>query len=285
LISIEDLIKKHLRDKAIKKDEEHVASGYLSASRLDRPLLDNVLYLLGVKGEEIDDYALGLFARGEQVEDWVVSILEAEGMVERSQEPLQYITADGYVIVGLEDVKLKGEDFPTEIKSIKASQFKYLDTQGPKKGYVLQAATYALAQGAEFARILYITADDFRIKQFIIKAEDYRAEIDAIAKEVYETLQSKQLPQFKPKNEFERSIKFTEYTPYATWYGLYQEGLLKREMVDRMGRKYSKDYSGMVFVQPLTKIALAYKLQKEAPEAFKKLMEGDEKWQSQLKQK
>lgn len=281
MIDIEAILRKSLRDKAIAKDDAHVSSGYLSASRLDRPLLDNVLYLIGVKGKEVDDYALSLFARGNQVEDWVVATLEEQGLVERSQEPLQYITKDGYIIVGLEDLKLKGDGMPTEIKSIKASQFKYLDTQGPKKGYVLQAATYALAQGCEYARVLYITADDFRVKQFIIKAEDYRNEIDNIAKEVYETLQSKELPQFKPKNEFEKSIKFTEYTPYSDWYGEYHEGLLTRESVDRMGRKYVKEYSSMVFKQPLSKVALAYKLQREEPEAFKKLMEGDAKWQNQ----
>ena len=50
--------------------------GWLSASRLNDPLLWQVLYVLGVPQKPIDEYTLRKFLRGNHVEDWLLSNMD-----------------------------------------------------------------------------------------------------------------------------------------------------------------------------------------------------------------
>lgn len=270
---IEDVIDQYLTEKNESERLKHVASGYLSAGKLDKSTLETVLYLLGVPTMEFTPYALKLFERGKQVEKWLEGVLTEAGMVERSQTELTYITPEGHTIVGIEDLTLKGEDFPTEIKSIKNSAYKYLDTEGARPGHILQACMYALAEGKTQARVLYVAADDLRTKQFIVKVSDYKSIIDASALRVYNSLSSGVLPQFEPLNEFQALEIYKDYTSYPDWLGTYSEQMVDKTMI-RGGKEITYKKKQMMFDQPFTTAFLMDKLSIEHPEAFKKLKGG-----------
>lgn len=267
---IEEEVNKYLIAKNEKERLEHVASGYLSASRLDKTTLENVLYLIGVPTLEFTPYSLKVFERGKQVEEWLEKVLTEAGMVERSQTMLEYTTPEGHKIVGIEDLTLKGEDFPTEVKSIKNSSFKYLDIEGAKLGNILQAVMYALAEGKDKARVLYVAADDLRTKQFIVNVADYKDQVHEVARNVYEAIKSGVLPEFKPITDFQKMEKYLEYTSYPDWFGEYSEGSVDGKIV-RKGVVYPVKRKEMVLTRPYTQAELMAKLRKEYPDAFKKL--------------
>lgn len=274
---LQDKLKDHLVAKNKQKELEHTRSGYLSASRLWKSTLENCLSLLDVKGLEIDAYALGVFARGNQVEDWIVEQFNEMGLLERYQTEVTYITPDGYKVVGIEDCKFKGEDMPTEIKSIKNSQFKYLDLEGAKMAHKLQACVYALAGGYDKFRVLYVSAEDFRLKEFILFTADYKDKVIELAKDVYDALNNKTLPAFKPLDDFMASKKYTEYCSYPAWLGRYKEKEVKVERTGTTGKKYTRTYNQEVLDAPHTVEKLMGVLEKNYNEAFKKLKEN-KKW-------
>lgn len=270
MLDIEKEVNNYLRNKNETERNKHVSSGYLSASRLDKSTLENVLYLIGVPPLELTDYSLKVFARGNQVEDWVVGLFEELELVERSQTELEYVTPKGHKIVGIEDVKFKGEDFPTEVKSIKNSAFKYLDIEGAKLGHILQACTYALAEGKEKARVLYIAADDFRTKSFIVKVEDYKELIDSLAEKTYNAIRDGKLPEFKPITDFQKLELYKEYTSYPEWLGQYHEGTIPSKTV-RKGVVREGTRKASILVRPHNEEWLMDKLKNEYPDAYKKL--------------
>jgi hypothetical protein len=274
---LQDKLKEHLLAKNKQKELEHTRSGYLSASRLWKSTLENCLSLLDVKGLEIDAYALGVFARGNQVEDWIVEQFNEMGLLERYQTEVAYITPDGYKVVGIEDCKFKGEDMPTEIKSIKNSQFKYLDLEGAKMAHKLQACVYALAGGYEKFRVLYVSAEDFRIKEFILFTKDYKDKVVELVRDVYDALNKKRLPEFEPLDDFMASKKYTEYTAYPNWFGAYKEKEVKVERTGTTGKKYTRTYKQEVLDRTHDSDILMEALKRQHPEAYSKLME-DRKW-------
>lgn len=274
---LQDKLQEHLVNKNKQKELEHVRSGYLSASRLWKSTLENCLSMLEVKGLELDPYALGVFARGNQVEDWVVSQFEEMGILDRYQTPVEYTTPDGYKVVGIEDCKFKGEDMPTEIKSIKNSQFKYLDLEGAKKAHALQACVYALAGGYSKFRVLYVSAEDFRLKEFILYTDHYKDTVDKLVKDVYDALNKGVLPEFKALDDFMATKKYTEYTQYPDWFGKYKEKEVKVERTGTTGKKYTRTYTQEVLDQPYTVVELMDSLKKLHPEAYKTLR-GDKVW-------
>lgn len=278
-MDLNKLLQDHLIEENHKKELEHERSGYLSASRLGKSSLENVLSLLGVKGLEVSPYALGVFARGNQVEDWLINQFRAIDIVDRYQTPLEYITSDGYKVIGVEDVRFKGENIPTEIKSIKNSQFKYLDTEGAKKAHILQACTYALAEGRDKFRILYVSAEDFRMKQFILKTSDYKSEVDRLARDVYEALNNGVLPEFKPLDDFMVSKKYLDYTAYPEWFGTYKAKETVKKMTSAKGLKYNRKITDERLHKTFTQSEIMERLKVEHPVAYIKLKRGDSKWQ------
>lgn len=270
---IEDEINAYLLEKNEKEREQHVKSGFLSASRLGRPTLENVLYLIGVPPVELTLYSLKVFERGNSVEDWLISVLRNRGILDREQTEVVYTTPKGHKVVGIEDVRLKGESMPTEVKSIKNSAFKYLDTEGAKIAHVLQASTYALGQGESKSRILYVAADDYRTKQFVIDATQYKQQIDELADKTYTALENGVLPEFEPIDEFHRLGVYKGYTGYPDWLGRYEVRSIQKSF-NKDGKlvKYSRKEE--VLVEPFTSKQLEDKLLREHPEAYKLLKKG-----------
>lgn len=221
--SLDLTVKKALRKRHEEQAAKHEPSGKLSASQLGKPLLEQVLKIIGVPTKPIDDYALGLFARGDSVEKEMVELIDGDD----TQVFCEYRDAIGY----LDIIK---DNHPIEVKSIKNSQLQYIDPTnekkrrsadglvrvygGPKYSHVLQAGLYALSQGSEDFTLLYVTADDLRRVPHRIKTDTVKPEVDRIIDEVNKQLASGELPPFVAREEWQE--KYPQYSNYPDWISL-----------------------------------------------------------------
>ncbi len=205
-----NLIIKTLREQYEVEKSKHISSGKLSAGQLGKPLLEQTLKIIGVPGKTPDDYTLRLFARGKQVEQWLCSILPGEEQVE-----VEYKN-----VVGVID---KLQDYPIEIKSVKSSQWAYL--KQPKWSHKLQAGLYALAVNSDKYKVIYVTADDFRTKEFEERTSDIKEEIEDIVGEVQEQLKKAVLPPFEAREAWQENSKYSNYPDWRVDEDLLMEKL------------------------------------------------------------
>lgn len=202
-------IAEYLRIQNEKEIAEHESSGKLTASGLGKPLLEQVLKVIGVPPSPFDDYALRLFARGRQVEDWIVNIIEPD----EAQKKVEYNNT-----IGLVDAVIDG--VPYEVKSVKSSQWKWLEKQGVRWSHKLQAGLYALAMKQDTYKVIYISADDFRTMEFSEQTANIQSEIDNIISEVYLQIRKGELPAFEAREEWQKDQK---YSSYPDWMHLSPE--------------------------------------------------------------
>ncbi len=230
-MNLDTVIGKHLRKLNEIEAAKHESSGKLSAGQLGKPLLEQVLKYIGVPGDPFDDYTLRLFERGKQVEKWLVDIIAPE---QEEQEQVEYRNT-----VGLVDATLKG--IPYEVKSVKGSQWKWLNKEGAKASHKLQAGLYALAMKSDKYVIVYVCADDFRTMVCELNTADIKPEIDKCIDEFNSALKARTLPVFNAREKWQENPK---YSSYSEWISLSPE------------------------------LALA-KLERENKQAFDKLTKGD----------
>lgn len=207
-MDLDAIIAKNLRERHEKEQAERERSGKLSASRLYKPLLEQVLYLIGVPEKPIDDYTLRLFERGKQVEDWVVNMLP-DGA---EQEEVEYRNCIGYI-----DKML---DHPIEVKSVKSTQWRWLEKDGAKWSHKLQGGLYALGKASDKYTIAYVVADDFRTFTYTGRTEDIKSDIDAIISEVGNQLKTGRLPEFKPREDWQAKPEYQKYSGYPEFVHL-----------------------------------------------------------------
>lgn len=198
---------------------KHEPSGKLSAGQLGKPLLEQVLKVIGVPQKPVDDYALGLFRRGNSVEDTILELLKPD----ETQKEVFYRDC-----IGIVDAIKDGNIY--EVKSIKNSQVPYIDPEnkkrptsfgaysGAKYAHTLQGALYALAMGKDEFTILYASADDLRTFPHVIQTEDIKPEVDKIIGEVDRAIKSKQLPRWEAREEWQE--KYPQYSSYPDWMSL-----------------------------------------------------------------
>lgn len=253
-------------DKA--KRETRERSGLMSAGKLGKPTLWQILDLLDVPDKEFDGYLLGKFKRGNDVEDRAIEFLTGieagkvkPGEVVKApkgailggdiilQDEAGYRGGKGYVDltqVGLED-KIRHE-----IKSVnKLAYDKVAATGGTataarKRGeeptpepylqHCLQLAWYCFdeKQPTHRAFLHYLNADDYRLCSFSINPEDYREEIDYELDQLDAVIASKQLPAFEG---FLPWHKLKNYWSYADW-----NELSPQEMMDKLEREFPEQY-------------------------------------------
>ena len=212
----------------IRKEHEqeslkHTPSGKLSAGQLGKPLLEQVLKIIGVPQKPVDDYALGLFRRGNSVEKEILGLLKPD----KEQVAVQYKGC-----VGVVDAVIGGE--VVEIKSVKNSQMNYLDPtnftkqrrngtleriyQGVKYAHALQGGLYALSMDKPTFTIIYVSADDLRTIPHTIATSEVKDEIDKIIDEVAKQIKTKTLPQWTPREDWQ--AKYPQYSSYPDWISL-----------------------------------------------------------------
>lgn len=212
-----------IRKEYEEKSALHEPSGKLSAGQLGKPLLEQVLKVIGVPQKPIEDYALGLFRRGDSVEENIISLLKPD----KEQVEVEYKN-----VVGVVDAIKDNEIF--EVKSIKNSQFQYLDPENPKQkrsvnglvpvyegvkySHALQAGLYALALGKDKFTIIYASADDLRTLPHVIETSAVKDEIEKIIKEVSDAIHSKKLPAWTAREEWQ--AKYPQYSSYPDWMTL-----------------------------------------------------------------
>lgn len=197
------------------RERQHKSSGKLSASQLASPLQWQLLRAASVGGDPLDDYALRLFTRGRQIEEFVLSQLPN---VLDKQVAVEYRNVVGYV-----DAIVDGSlsDFPAqekrvlEIKSVSNAKFKRVRANGFDKSWLLQAALYALALGLPKFTIAVVAADDYRIMSHIYVAADFQAEIDAIIDTFDAWRASGRIPAFEPKEAWHANPKYNKYPQWA----------------------------------------------------------------------
>ena len=233
-MNVEQVISTKLRKQHEIERAEHISSGKLSASQLAKPLLEQVLKIIGVPEAPVSDYSLRLFERGNQVEAWVVEQLYEDGKT-KTQVEIDYKGVIGFV-----DLLIGG--VPYEVKSVKGSQWKWLQKEGIRWSHKLQAGLYGLALEAEQAQVVYVCADDFRIMQCALIVADIKPEIEKIMGEVKQALKSATLPEFKPREDWHAKPEYGEkYSSYGEWLQLPTDLAM-----EKLKRDYPNSYKRLI---------------------------------------
>lgn len=202
---------------AEEKERNHKSSGKLSASKLGDPLLWQILYVLGVPAAPIDEYTYRKFLRGNHVEDWLVSELDAID----KQKFVEYRNVVGYADVLADTAKW---DFnvgiiPLEIKSVANAKFKRVVKEGVQRGHKLQGGLYAVALNKANFGVSYVATDDYRVHTFIYDTEEVKKEIDQVITTFEEALaQAKQgiFPKFNALEKWQENPKYSRYPEFTT---------------------------------------------------------------------
>ena len=211
-----------LRRLNTERELAHERSGKLSAGKLGQPLLEQVLYVLGVPPKPAEDYALGLFRRGESVEESFLQLLKPDD----TQVEVEYRGVIGYI----DAVR---NDMIYEVKSIKNSGVKYIDPSndkkrrspqglvpeytGPKYGHTLQLTLYLLGKQKEYGTLVYVSSDDMRIYPHIIDVKTMAGEVDRIIDQFEAAIQSKVLPRWEAREAWQANA---QYSSYPDWISL-----------------------------------------------------------------
>lgn len=213
--AINRAIANNLRAKAELEKSLHKSSGALSASRLFWPLQSQILYSLGVPTSEFDDYTLGKFARGNHVEEFVVSNIP--GVVD-TQVSVEYRGVVGYVdaVVNSDEHDFKEGIMPHEVKSVANAKFKWISKRmTPDVSHALQATLYGLALKRRYAVIDYVAADDYRVLSFVIPVQDYQEQVDQIISEYENAMQNWKengvLPELVAREDWQLRPEWSSY--------------------------------------------------------------------------
>lgn len=257
--------------KRLKKIDDarvHVPSGLISGSKLGQPTLWTVLQILG-EGKDFDEYTLGKFQRGHDVEarainfltgipvQEIIAILDGEkenpGWIEITDEHAVlngevYLQYEGGYRGGIGYIDLaqrtgKGQLVFHEIKSSTKMAYDKVAGTGrsrnsdpsPYDHHGLQLAFYALGDNVSTAFLHYINADDYRITSFAINPVDYQEEIDKEIEDVQMAFLSKTLPPFEALLDFH---KIPAYQTFGDDWNL----LKPEQMLDKLRNEYPASY-------------------------------------------
>lgn len=224
MIVIEEQLNQIIDQKLLEKNKEnkHVASGKLSASRLGWPLQWQILHYLAGKNpdkllsKEHDAYTLRKFERGKDVEEKILGFFEGE-----KQKPCEYKGAGGIIDLTF-DVKDCGV-IPVELKSVMASKWLRIKKQGFQRDHALQGAFYALAEGTDNFGVMYVNADDYQSKLFVLDASDYQREIEDNINSFNKAIKERKIPVFKAKEVWQDNLK---YNSFSEFYVMTEEELV-----------------------------------------------------------
>lgn len=212
-------IDKKLRAANEKKKASWKSSGKLSAGKLGWPLQWQCLSHLKVDPPPVDDYTLRKFLRGNQIEDWLVTMIPD---LQEKQKFVEYRNTVGYI-----DAVVGG--IPHEIKSVTNAKYKWITKKkAADDAHLLQAAFYATALGTDTFAINYVASDDLRVTTYVCETDDYKDRIDSIIDTYDKQIAQKEVPVFKPMYPWQGDMK---YSTYPEWMELNEQ-----EIKDKMER-------------------------------------------------
>lgn len=229
---------KYIEDKLVAENEKdslaHISSGKLSASMLGQPLQWQVLKIIGVPGDALEEYVTRKFARGNDVEDWLVN--QMPGIVEK-QKLVEYKNVVGYVdaIVDMKAWNLEFETLPHEIKSVSNMKYKRITKSAePDKSHCLQACLYALALDTKQFCIDYVASDDYRVETYMLDTRDYSQEIENIISRFDNQLKIGLVPEFEAYLDWQNNEKYANYKRF--------KGLNSEQIDDILSKEYPEAY-------------------------------------------
>ena len=209
---IQNLFYEKLRIENEEKEKKHTQSGKLSAGKLHLPTRLQLMYTYGVPTKKVEDYALGLFYRGEQAEDTAIKYMKLNGMLIKEQ-----ILLNKHGVIGVLDALISterlglsqkiGNTLPVEIKSVKNAKLNRIKKTGIDWHYKLQAGFYAMALNSKYFGVLIISAEDYRHTLYVFETNIIEREvleiIDKYNKAVQDFEKKGILPKLKTKKGYE----------------------------------------------------------------------------------
>jgi len=239
---LDDMITESYRTKHEKERAEHKSSGKINPSGLGYPIQWQVLKVIGVPGREIDDYALRMFDRGNDVEDKAIEWLNEHTEVKGTQVEINYPGVFGY-IDAMVDGKIWGlGEIPVEVKSVKNAKFKRIATSGgPDRGHLLQATIYGIATKKDNFAILYVSADDYRTMCFVGNTDDHKGEVLTTVGKVQACLDNGFVPTFEAVETWNTN---PQYNHYMEWVNL-DRGQIEAKLKEDYPDAYKKLKQGV----------------------------------------
>ena len=168
--SLEDIISKSLRNKREKKEQK---SWY--ASSLGSCLRGQYFQRLGIEPDkEITDRELRIFSVGNQMEDWLIGLLEGKKI-----ETQQRLYSEKWNISGRPDLVMDGRVY--EIKTKHSRAFWYMQKEGkPMHQHELQLWFYLKMLDLPEGNIVYLSKDDLSIAEFVVKKDNKQLEEEVV---------------------------------------------------------------------------------------------------------
>lgn len=259
---------KRLKKREEKAQANYKPSGLISGGKLGQPTLWSVLQILG-EGKDFDEYTLGKFQRGHDVEarainlltgiemQYIIDILDGvkdnPGWIEITDEhavlkgevylQLKAGYRGGIGFVDLAQRTPEGRIIYHEIKSstkmaydkVAATGRSAAGTPAPYDHHSLQVAYYALGDGVDTAFIHYLNADDYRMTSFSINPLDFKEEIDKEIDDIQFAFTSKTLPAFATLFDFH---KLQNYQAFGDEWNL----LTPNQMLTKLQNEYPASY-------------------------------------------
>lgn len=210
----------------VEQQQREEPSGRMSASRLTWPTQWQILWKLKippseedweVKPNKINTFHFRHFARGKQCEDWLEKTLppkKAQGLVVYRDWVGYFDRIDDGELFGVEG------DIVNEVKSVKGDKWYRMfkdPGDGPQYDHVLQANFYAVALKMPHYALCYLKSDTLETRTFVYRTEDYRADVEKQIDLYDEAVDSKTIPVFKAKVEYQKNRKYNMYDQYMDW--------------------------------------------------------------------
>lgn len=199
----------------------HEPSGKLSASMLYQPLRFQVLKTIGAPRKPLDPYVLGKFKRGNDVEDWLVDMINQTGVLKETQKQVEYKGVVGYAdgVIDTDQMESKKGVIPLEIKSVTNAKLRQIKKTGIDYHYKLQATLYALAMGTDHYGLCVISAEDLQPSFNIFQTSELKHEVHEIIEKYNKAMEAwekdRVLPVFKPnpKVAWTANLQYSMFEP------------------------------------------------------------------------
>jgi len=266
-----DNVGKRLKRKAEAASANHTPSGLISGGKLANPTLWSVLDMIGLR-KEFDEYTLGKFQRGHDVEARAINLLTGlpvqyimdilDGTVENpgwikvtdddavlgGEVYLQYEQGyrGGTGFVDLAQKTDSGSIYYHEIKSSTKMAYDKVAATGasaktgnppaPYDHHSIQLAYYCIGGNVQTGFLHYFNADDYRMISFSINPLDYKEEIDKEIDDIQVAFASKVLPPFEALLDFHKIKNYQSYG--AEW-----NTLTPAELLTKLENEYPEAYA------------------------------------------
>lgn len=176
--TIQDLI-----NEAVRQDRKNVKQSFWHPSALGSCLTGAYLIRKGIAEKKFDDRTLRVFNVGRMFEDWLSTLLIKQDVDFRTQiglggkienETLVPSEKKESEIAGYADLMINGVVY--EIKSKHSRGLQYT----PNYHHKLQLWTYLKCLGKPEGRLLYLSKDDLRVKEYSVFLNDEGLEAEVV---------------------------------------------------------------------------------------------------------